>query len=293
MNNHIFWIASYPKSGNTLLRAIISSLFFSDDGVFDLKMLKHTTQFEMRKRLNIIKNVYFDDFLKLDDLEILSKYWQFLQSKKNLKINTGFGFVKSHSALVSISNNWFTNEKLTAGYIYIIRDPRDIAVSWAKHTGLSIDDSINFMLDNKSCIEWAQSNSELPKDIIPKTYLGSWDQHVLSWSENILNVPKLILKYEDLVYNKETYIIKIVRFFENNFNIRFNNIETKISKIIQSTDFKKLKTIEEKEGFDEANIGSFFRKGKKKQWKNDLNSSQIKKIENKFRDLMNKFRYEC
>ena len=47
MNKHIFWIASYPKSGNTLLRAILSCLFFSKDGYFNFKMLEHTTQFEM------------------------------------------------------------------------------------------------------------------------------------------------------------------------------------------------------------------------------------------------------
>ena len=81
MNKHIFWIASYPKSGNTLLRAILSSLFFSKDGCFDLNMLKHTSQFEMRKRLDIVSKINKDDFNKLDELKILSKYWLLLQSK--------------------------------------------------------------------------------------------------------------------------------------------------------------------------------------------------------------------
>ena len=142
MSKHIFWIASYPKSGNTLLRAIISSLFFSKDGYFDFKILKHTTQFEMRKRLDVINEINKNDFLKIGDLKILSKYWQLLQSKKNLNINKGFGFVKSHSNLVSLFNNWFTTPELTAGYIYVIRDPRDIAISWSKHSGLTLDKSI-------------------------------------------------------------------------------------------------------------------------------------------------------
>ena len=55
MSKHIFWISSYPKSGNTLVRAIITSLFFSKDGKFQFKLLKHTTQFETRNRLNLIK----------------------------------------------------------------------------------------------------------------------------------------------------------------------------------------------------------------------------------------------
>ena len=291
MSKHIFWISSYPKSGNTLFRAITCSLFFSDNGHFDLSMLNHTSQFEMRRRLNIIKNINEEDFYKIDDLKILSKYWKVLQSKQNLKIEKGFGFVKSHSCLVSMFNNWFTTEEFTAGFVYIVRDPRDVAISWSKHSGLSIDESINFMLNYKSCIEWTQTESELPKQILPKTYLGSWSDHVLSWTENNFNVPKLILKYEDLVYKKEESLKKIITFFEKSYNVKFKNADLKIANIIKSTDFKNLKNLEQKHGFQEANLGSFFRKGEKNQWKNTLSSLQIKKIENKFRDFMNKFGY--
>ena len=292
MSKHIFWIASYPKSGNTLLRAIISSLFFSEDGYFDFKILKHTTQFEMRKRLDVINEINKNDFLKIGDLKVLSKYWQLLQSKKNLNINKGFGFVKSHSNLVSLFNNWFTTPELTAGYFYVIRDPRDIAISWSKHSGLTLDKSIDFMIDYKSCIEWSKSNSILPENIIPKTYLGSWDEHVLAWTENNFQVPHLILKYEDLVYKKEESINNIIDFFKNSYQISFNNLNNKISNIITSTNFENLKSLEEKKGFEEASQGRFFRKGEKNQWKKTLDNIQIKKIEEKFKDFMNKYDYK-
>ena len=292
MSKHLFWIASFPKSGNTLLRAIISSLFFSEDGYFDFQMLKHTTQFEMRKRLDVINEINKNDFLKIGDLKILSKYWQLLQSKKNLNINKGFGFVKSHSNLVSLFNNWFTTPELTAGYIYVIRDPRDIAISWSKHSGLTLDKSIDFMIDYKSCIEWSRSNSILPENIIPKTFIGSWNEHVLAWTENNFQVPHLILKYEDLVYKKEESINNIIDFFKNSYQISFNNLNNKISNIITSTNFENLKSLEEKKGFEEASQGSFFRKGEKNQWKKTLDNIQIKKIEEKFRDFMNKYDYK-
>ena len=184
MSKHIFWISSYPKSGNTLVRAIISALFFSKNGKFELNQLKHSSQFEKRDRLNLIKKINKEDFLHLDQLKILSKYWLTLQKKENMNIEKGFVFMKSHSSYVSIFNNWFTNFDNTAGYIYILRDPRDIAISWAKHANLSIDESINFMIDFNSCIEWAQTKSELPNNIKPRTFLSSWDQHVLSWGNN-------------------------------------------------------------------------------------------------------------
>ena len=35
----IFWIASYPKSGNTWLRTLISSYYYSKDGVFNENLI--------------------------------------------------------------------------------------------------------------------------------------------------------------------------------------------------------------------------------------------------------------
>ena len=292
MSKHIFWISSYPKSGNTLVRAIVTSLFFSKDGRFNLEQLKHTTQFEKRDRLNLIKKINKEDFANLDQLKILSKYWLTLQKKENMKISQGFGFIKSHSSYVAISNNWFTNSSNTAGYIYIIRDPRDVAISWAKHANLTYDNSIDFMIDFNSCIEWAQTNSELPEHVKPRCFLSSWDEHVSSWTNNDLLVPKLILKYEDLVYKKKDVFNDIVNFFEKNFHIKFNLTKIKTNNIIETTGFQELKSQERKFGFTEAQSSNFFRSGEKNQWKNILNNEQINKLENKFRDFMNKFGYD-
>ena len=292
MSKHIFWISSYPKSGNTLVRAIISALFFSRNGKFQLDQLKHTGQFERRDRLNLIKKINEEEFFNLDKLKILSKYWLTLQNNENMKIKKGFGFIKSHSSYVSMFNNWFTNLNNTAGYIYIIRDPRDVAISWAKHANLSYDDSISFMINFNSCIEWAQTNSELPENIKPKTFLSSWDEHVLSWTKNNLDVPKLVLKYEDLVYKKKEAVKIIVNFFEKNFKIKFYSNDKKIANIVESTSFEELRSQESKFGFAEASSGVFFRRGEKNQWKNELNVQQIARLENKFRDFINKFSYD-
>ena len=39
------WLASYPKSGNTLLRALLGSYFFSKDGIFNFEIIKNIKQF--------------------------------------------------------------------------------------------------------------------------------------------------------------------------------------------------------------------------------------------------------
>ena len=76
MSKHIFWINSYPKSGNTLVRAILSSLFFTKDGNFNFEIIKNISQFEMSERLNFIKDISKKDFMSLGDITVLSKYFQ-------------------------------------------------------------------------------------------------------------------------------------------------------------------------------------------------------------------------
>ena len=41
----IVWLASYPKSGNTLVRSLLASYFFSEDGNYDFEQLKNINQF--------------------------------------------------------------------------------------------------------------------------------------------------------------------------------------------------------------------------------------------------------
>ena len=43
----IIWLASYPKSGNTLLRSILASYFFSKDGLLKFEDLYKITQFPL------------------------------------------------------------------------------------------------------------------------------------------------------------------------------------------------------------------------------------------------------
>ena len=58
MNNQIFWLSSYPKSGNTLLRSILISLFFTTDGLFSLENAKNIMQFDITVLLKKNKSIF-------------------------------------------------------------------------------------------------------------------------------------------------------------------------------------------------------------------------------------------
>ena len=155
-NNKIFWIASWPKSGNTLLRTIIALLFFTKDGKLNNFDIVYNTmvQFEIMDRLNFIKKENPNDYNNLSNIEILSKYWLDMQSK-GLNINGDFCFLKTHSALLSMYNNQFTTKENTIGFFYIVRDPRDVAVSYSRHINSDIDTAINKMINDNTYFNYA------------------------------------------------------------------------------------------------------------------------------------------
>ena len=137
----IIWCASYPKSGNTWVRAIIASLVYSEDGIFNFDMLKEVGLFP--------KRFYFKDFTDdFSDLKKISHYWIAAQEKINS--DNKLRIFKTHNGNYNFSGNDFTNKKNTIAVIYIVRDPRNIITSIANHYQLNLQESADFLLDEKN-----------------------------------------------------------------------------------------------------------------------------------------------
>ena len=272
INKKIFWIASYPKSGNTWIRAIIASLFFSNDGLFKFELFKNIPNFERKENYKFVKSLNKSDYIKLNNLKIVSKYR--LEAQKRVEINHGnVAFFKTHSANIFIDKFPYTNEEITLGLIYIVRDPRDIVISYRYHKNSTNDKIINLMLNEKAI--YNENNPQI---------LSSWNHHYNSWYN--LKVPKLIIKYEDLLYNTEDSLRNIIDYFYVNYKFKISNLEKKIKNILDSTSFKKLQKHEKIFGFNEAKKGNFFREGKSMQWKKELTKEQRNKIEKAFKENM-------
>ena len=115
----------------------------------------------------------------------------------------------------------------------------------------------------------------------------------------IASYPKIVIKYESLLEDPKKIIYMLINFFEKNYSIKFNNLEKIVSNILKSTNFENLQNHEKKHGFNEASYfffreglaEYFFRKGKARQWENDLTNYQIKNIEKNFRSTMNELNY--
>ncbi len=276
----IIWIASYPKSGNTWVRSIISSYFFSNIGNFDFSLLKNISLYPGPK--------YFNK--KIDKPGEVSLFWEV--SQKNIIQNQELTFLKTHNALVALNNRNFTTEKTTLGAIYIIRDPRNILSSLKNHYGFdNYNETFEFMKNKKKYI-W---DIRKKNDFSGFQFLGSWADHYKSWIKNT-KFKTLLIKYEDLekdCYSTSHKIIKFILML-NGKNVEVD--EKKLFKSIETTKFDVLKKKEIEKGFEESiNINNekkpFFFLGPENIWQKKLPKEILSKVENEFKDDLNYFNY--
>ena len=280
----IFWIASYPKSGNTWLRALLASYFYSQDGIFDQSLLKNIGQFPEKSHF---VNFKYDPKIVTDT----ATYW--IKAQEQINKDNKLKFFKTHNILGSVNNVNFTNKKNTAGAVYIIRDPRNILTSIQNHYELSKDEALNFMLSEKKFIY----DYHAKNDYSDFQFISSWEKNYKSWTQQ--NVfPIKIIKYEDLT-NKTLEVFEgVIEFIEKISDSKKSIDKLKAKNSIQSTTFEKMKNIEKKNGFLESVLSKndtrripFFHLGKKNNWKNIFDQNYQKKLNSIFKISLRELNY--
>ena len=264
----IVWLASYPKSGNTYLRSFLSTYFFSKDDSYSFDLLKNIGQYPKT-------SVFSRLGINIKDRHEVAK--SHLKVQKKINDSKTLKFLKTHSSFVKMDGYSFTDLDNTLGVIYVVRDPRDVIISFSNHNDQPINKTLEMINDN--FILDADDENRVP------VYMGSWSFHYNSWKP-FKRVNKYILvKYEDLIKNKEKTFKEILYFLKNLANVNFKIEDKKIKKIIQEIEFEKLKKLEEKIGFPESKKTkqgkkiAFFRKGSSQQWRNNLDLKTRKSIE--------------
>ena len=189
----IIWLASYPKSGNTFLRSLLSSYFFSKDNTFSFELLNNIKQYPHRD--------YFSPLgIDINNPHTVAK--NHLKAQKNINKNKkSFKFFKTHSGFVKMDGFSFTDLNNSLGVIYIVRDPRDVVISYAKHNDEPIETTLKKINENYLI------NNEV-KDEVP-VYVGSWSFHYNSWKQFKGIKKYLLIKYEKIVQEKKLNYKKI------------------------------------------------------------------------------------
>ena len=281
----IIWIASYPKSGNTWVRSFLSTYIYAEKNSSVFKNIKKIINFP---NISHFKGIFVinkftqeeqKDKKKKDKKKFeISKYW--ITAQKKINLSNEITFLKTHNFGGSLEGNEFTNSENTSAVIYIVRDPRSVAVSNAYHNSISYDQSISDLFDEKI---FATNEGNLLE------FRSSWKVNYLSWKRR--SCPRLIIRYEDLISDQYQYFKKILNFI-NDFK-KINIDELKIKETIELCKLENLSKLEDQVGFEEKlkKEKKFFRKGLVDEWKSQLNKDQIKKIENAFFEEMRELKY--
>jgi hypothetical protein len=279
----IIWLASYPKSGNTYVRAFLSAYYYSKDGKFDFNQISNIRQFPDKEFLNE----------KTESVLEASKQW--MPSQRKIIANKKIKFLKTHNCLGNYKGNTFTSNETSLGAIYIVRDPRNVFTSVKNHFSYDDEKALQMILDKKSTL--------MSKGYETFSYISSWANNYLSWLR-YNNFRRLFVKYEDLLENKyETFRDIIV--FSNTLMNRSEGIDkVKLQKAIETTNFDVLKDKEVKETFNGTDIGFknwrnlhsenknfFFNLGPENKWEKKLDKKIKNEIEINFNDEMKNLKY--
>ena len=277
------WIASYPKSGNTWVRSLLTSYFYSKDGNFDFKLLPKIYQFPAKR--------FFTEYKKnFTNITDTAEFW--LDAQKKINSDGSFKLFKTHNAFLDVNNFKFTDTSNTAGCVYIVRDPRNVITSIKNHYEHNYEEALNFMLNDKGLLY-----EKINNQFVNFQFLSSWRNHYKSWIDN-KHFPIKIVKYEELENNTMQVLEEVITFI--NSTAKFKNIFNfqKASKCIESTNFDILKKKEMELGFNEAPLGqktkkkiTFFNLGKKNNWKKLIPKEMLDKINNIFKEDLKRLGY--
>ena len=283
----IIWLASYPKSGNTFLRALLTSYLFTKDGNFTFEVLKKIKQFPDN---GVFKKLGIDTS---NEKEVIKNYIK-VQEETNKRDGKAIRFLKTHSTLHDMDGYKFTDLNNCLGAIYIVRDPRNIVTSYSNHDQTSLDEAIE-RIKKFRMIGGIKDSKDRRNETI--THIGSWSSHYISWKEFKKVDRYLLIKYEDLLEETEKTFSKVLNFICKITKTKLDLDKNKLKNVLKTTTFGNLKNLEKNSNFPEANTGlngkkiTFFKYGAKNNWKDFLTSKNIKTLEDSFKKEMEELGY--
>ena len=273
----IVWLASYPKSGNTWIRALLHNLFLNrNDPVNVNRMQGDLTQSdEMLTWYRMLDKRPCQEWSSDDVARMRPKVDELIA-----KTSPGSIVCKTHNALL-LSHGYPTiNMEVTSGAIYIVRNPLDVTSSFADFLGVDLDTAIKYMgtdyLETQS--DPAYNNVQL--------LLGSWSQHVKSWTGEP-NRRLHVIRYEDLHEDPIRTLRRLARF------LGLKPSRQRLLRAIKNSSFKVMQSQERRQGFKERSPFQqrFFRRGVANGWREELTDEQVERICEAHWEQMKRFGY--
>ena len=280
----IVWVASYPKSGSTWMRMLLANFLFDSEeavSINDLdRVLPGGAWFNLAD---------FDDALGVSPSdctsdEICTLLPHLYRERAARAAEAGrLLFCKTHHVPRDTpAGEPLFPEDVTAGAVYLVRNPLDVAVSWAFYTGMDFVASVaalnnpRYWLQVRHHPQWRQ-------------YLSDWSGHVRYWTG--APFPVLTLRYEDLLADAAEQLGRVARFLR----LEGASDASRRRCAAALSGFDRLRRNEEREGFPGRKPGNphlFFRSGRAGGWRRHLSAAQVREVVRAHGETMAAFGYD-
>jgi hypothetical protein len=278
-HKEIIWLASYPKSGNTWLRLFIEQYLL---GKYDLNGIITSVSDDTSTRYGVGDGSDPRDLpVEIQHLTRPMALLRLVRMFREHRPVAGMPLlVKTHNANMVANGVTLLPEQLTSATVHIVRDPRDVAVSFSKHLGLDIDTTINYMDDKYRVLSTTTSALKMAD------FISSWKLHTRSFVEGDL-INTLTVRYEDMMGDSIATFSRILT------HIGIEPDAERVREAFAAVDLKQLREREQKDGFVESspkNVNNFFGPGGK-TWHEVMSPLQSRRIKKMCGEFMQKFNY--
>lgn len=267
----IVWLASFPKSGNTWMRLLLAHYFLPKDVEIDINTIYRFTTADGRQ--DFFDRAAGRPFQTTDVNE-----WLAVRPKALRLIATSkprMHFVKTHCMIALVGGAPLIPPEVTAAAVYMLRNPFDVAISYARHQGVGVDRAIEMMADPNEMNTSKTGIFEL---------IGRWDSHIHGWT-SARGLACHAIRYEDMLDDTERCIRGLLGFLNAPVH------DGRLRRAIRLTRFSELQKQERRKGFRERppHMRQFFARGTAGGWREELTPAQVARIRAEFLPAIEKW----
>ena len=271
----ILWLASYPKSGNTWLRAFLLQLLGGARGEINVNRIADFCLVDSAAG-------WYAPFIGRPPGDWTIEEVGQARSRAHEKMAASGPqavLILTHNACVRDRFAALIPKRLTAGAIYILRNPLDVAISYSHHLGKSIDETIDLMNNPGAGTPNTRTNVY--------QLLRTWSEHVESWTARPAAGPLHVVRYEDLLSEPERSFGALAAF------LGLKPTRERLLEAIRNCRFEELRRSEAAHGFKERSrfAERFFREGRAGQWREVLSAAQLRRLTQAHGPAMRRFGY--
>jgi len=270
----IIWLASFPKSGNTWLRAFLHNLLRNPDEAYDINKLTEFTKGDAQMGwYNLVDKRPGSEISKEEIAALRPKIHRLMTQSRPDSV-----FIKTHNLLAEDRGTPMITMEHTAGAIYVIRNPLDVTISFAHHYGCTIDEAIKSMATPGLQTENSDSHCY--------EIYGSWSENVRSWTLSP-HRGLYVIRYEDMLASPSKAFNNVLNF------LGLKVAGRRLEKAVEQSSFRVLQEQEKRQSFKEKSIAAerFFREGTAGQWRKVLSQQQIEAVVAVHQEQMARYGY--